>query len=61
MHEETKVTGVDFSDPQAVRVTTQDKDGESRWQARFLIDASGRDTFLAKHFDCKQPHPKHAR
>lgn len=60
VHEETKVTGVDFSTPSSVRVTTRNKDGESRWQARFLIDASGRDTFLANRFDSKQPHPKHA-
>ncbi|MFA5242817.1 MAG: NAD(P)/FAD-dependent oxidoreductase [Sulfuricella sp.] len=60
VHEETKVTGVDFSDPASVRVTTQSEEGESCWQARFLIDASGRDTFLANRFDSKQPHPKHA-
>jgi flavin-dependent dehydrogenase len=60
VHEETKVTGVDFSDPASVSVTTQGKEGETRWQTRFLIDASGRDTFLANRFDSKQPHPKHA-
>ena len=58
--EETKVTDVDFSDPARVRVTTQGQAGESCWQARFLIDASGRDTFLANRFNSKRPHPKHA-
>lgn len=58
--EETRVTGVDFSDPEAVRVSAGGMNGESQWRARFLIDASGRDTFLANRFDCKQPHPKHA-
>ncbi len=60
VQEETRVTEVDFSDPESVHVTTQGVAGESRWQARFLIDASGRDTFLANRMGCKQPHPKHA-
>lgn len=60
VHEETKVTGVDFSDPASVRVTTKSAEGEKTWQTRFLVDASGRDTFLANRFDTKQPHPKHA-
>ncbi len=58
--EETSVTGADFSDAEFVRVTTKDKNGEGHWRTRFLIDASGRDTFLANRFKCKQPHPKHA-
>ena len=58
--EETKVTAVDFSDPQMVRVTTRDSAGEGAWQAKYLIDASGRDTFLANRFNSKAPHPKHA-
>ena len=60
VYEETSVTGADFSDAEFVRVTTKGKDGESHWRTRFLIDASGRDTFLASRFKCKQPHPKHA-
>jgi flavin-dependent dehydrogenase len=60
VHEETRVTEVDFSDPAMVRATTQGKDGQQQWQARFVIDASGRDTFLANRFQCKTPHPKHA-
>lgn len=60
VYEETSVTGADFSDAECVCVTTHGKDGESQWRTRFLIDASGRDTFLANRFKCKQPHPKHA-
>ena len=60
VHEETKVTAVDFSDPASVRVSTQSAAGEQQWQARFLIDASGRDTFLANRLKTKAPHPKHA-
>ncbi len=60
VHEETRVTQVDFSDPETVVVTAHHPEGEKQWRARFLIDASGRDTFLANRFKCKQPHPKHA-
>lgn len=60
VHEETRVLITDFGDPDWVHVTAQGNEGESHWQARFLIDASGRDTFLAKRFDIKQSHPEHA-
>src|SRR5579863_1255318 len=33
--------------------------GTSRWQARFLIDASGRDTFLGNRLQCKQRNRRH--
>jgi flavin-dependent dehydrogenase len=29
------------------------------WRARFVVDASGRDTLLANQFHCKQKNPKH--
>jgi len=60
VYEETRVNQVDFSDPKSVVVTARHPEGERQWHARFLIDASGRDTFLANRFKCKQPHPKHA-
>ncbi len=35
-------------------------DGTRRtWRARFLVDASGRDTLLANHFRCKEKNPRH--
>ena len=43
-----------------VRVVAEHEDGSrSRWEARFLIDASGRDTFLANHLRVKQRNPRH--
>ena len=29
------------------------------WRARYLVDASGRDTLLANQFRCKEKNPKH--
>lgn len=60
VYEDTKVDAVDFEDPKSVSVTTKGPDGVRHWRAQFLIDASGRDTFLANRFRCKVPHPKHA-
>jgi hypothetical protein len=52
VHEETKVTDVDTtSDPERVTVTTLSAEGEvATHEARFLVDASGREALLgAKH------------
>ena len=38
---------------------THDDGREQAWQARFLVDASGRDTFLANRFQIKHRNPKH--
>lgn len=36
------------------------EDGSTpRWHARFVVDASGRDTLLGKQFDIKRRNPKH--
>ena len=36
------------------------EDGTRRsWRAKFLIDASGRDTLLANHFHCKEKNARH--
>ena len=29
------------------------------WRAKFLVDATGRDTLLANHFKCKERNPRH--
>ncbi|HVL57260.1 MAG TPA: NAD(P)/FAD-dependent oxidoreductase [Burkholderiaceae bacterium] len=42
-----------------VRVTSACGDSRRHWQARFLVDASGRDTFLANRFKCKLKNRKH--
>jgi flavin-dependent dehydrogenase len=42
------------------RVEAQLQDGSTRhWQARYLVDASGRDTFLASHLGIKRRNPRH--
>jgi flavin-dependent dehydrogenase len=43
-----------------VRAQVQCEDGRVQaWQARFLVDASGRDTFLANRLQVKRRDPKH--
>ncbi|MBA4263601.1 MAG: hydroxylase [Comamonadaceae bacterium] len=55
-----KATGVDFLPDDTVMVKSTLDDGhEIHWHARFLIDASGRDTFLANRFRIKQRSDKH--
>ena len=41
----------------AARFSTTARD--ARWRARFVVDASGRDTLLANKFKCKQKNPDH--
>jgi len=37
----------------------RDDGGEEHWRARFVVDASGRDTFLGNRFKAKQRNPRH--
>ena len=54
-----RVTAVDFADAGSARVTARDEAGaEQRWEARFVVDASGRDTFLAGQLGLKQRNPR---
>jgi flavin-dependent dehydrogenase len=60
VHEGTRVTEVDFGSREAVLVSAQGDDGATRrWRAQFLVDASGRDTFLANRFGIKRRNVKH--
>lgn len=61
VHEGCKVTGVEFHEEgQGATVTARYDDGHERqWRARFLVDASGRDTFLANRFKIKARNPHH--
>jgi flavin-dependent dehydrogenase len=60
VHEGCKVTAVDFLSGGGARITARTDDGQDQvWQARFVVDASGRDTFLANRFKIKQRNPKH--
>ena len=55
----TRVTDADLR-KDGVRITTRDEDGkEQRWHAQFIVDASGRDTFLANKLGMKRKNPKH--
>jgi flavin-dependent dehydrogenase len=54
-----RVTRVDFR-PGGADVTARLEDGAERtWRTRFVVDASGRDTFLANRFGCKERNREH--
>ncbi|MGH8751624.1 MAG: NAD(P)/FAD-dependent oxidoreductase [Burkholderiales bacterium] len=60
VHEETRVKQVEFHKQQNSLVTAVDAQSVTRvWDTRFVIDASGRDTFLAEFFGIKQRNRKH--
>ena len=56
-----RVKGVAFAaDQSGAIVQAQHDDGRTGdWRARFVVDASGRDTVLGKQFDIKRRNPKH--
>ncbi|MFT3778647.1 MAG: NAD(P)/FAD-dependent oxidoreductase [Ottowia sp.] len=57
--EGARVRQVDFDDGGA-DVTAQMEDGsQRRWRARFVVDASGRDTVLANKFKTKERNTRH--
>jgi 2-polyprenyl-6-methoxyphenol hydroxylase-like FAD-dependent oxidoreductase len=54
-----RVTNIDFQDNRAA-VTARHEDGrEARWHPKFIVDASGRDTFLANQLEIKRRNRKH--
>ncbi len=54
-----RVTDVRFN-AQGAEVGAQNEDGsEQTWQSRFVVDASGRDTYLASRLGIKRRNPKH--
>ncbi len=60
VNEGCKVTAVDLLAQGGARVTAMHDDGRMQhWQARYLVDASGRDTFLARRFKTKERNPRH--
>ena len=60
-HEEMTVMKVELLASGDHRVTVVDAAGqESTWQTKFLVDASGRDTFLSGKRGWKHRNPKHA-
>lgn len=64
VYEGARVTSVDFGDlarngDTVVHLQLQDA-SRQEWRTRFLVDASGRDTFLAERFGIKRRNRKHA-
>jgi flavin-dependent dehydrogenase len=59
IREGVKVTDVAFS-PDQVLVTAKTEEGEAQhWRAKFLIDATGRDTFMSRRNKLKQKSTQH--
>jgi len=57
--EACRVNAVEFT-PRGATVSARAEDGtEQRWNARFVVDASGRDTFLASRMGIKRRNKKH--
>jgi flavin-dependent dehydrogenase len=57
--EECRATGVQFY-PEGAIVTGRGREGDERtWRARFVVDATGRDTLLARQFGIKRRNQKH--
>ena len=56
-----RVRDVAFApDHSGATVHARHEDGRTQeWRARFVVDASGRDTLLGKQFDVKRRNPKH--
>jgi flavin-dependent dehydrogenase len=65
VHEGCRVRNVEFladgrPDGMRARIHAQHDDGRSEtWLARYVVDASGRDTFLASRLNFKHRNPKH--
>ena len=55
-----RVNGIEFRRGGTHRVEAVGEDGAAHsWEARFVVDASGRDTMLAKRFGLKRKNPNH--
>lgn len=57
--EACRATGVEFNAEGAAVTVRQEDGGQRRWQAKFVVDASGRDTVLANQFGIKRRNPQH--
>ncbi|HET9576066.1 MAG TPA: NAD(P)/FAD-dependent oxidoreductase [Nitrospira sp.] len=59
-YEGVRAQRVDFRPGQTSLVYTEDREGRARtWEARFIVDASGRDTFLSGQLGGKHRSKKH--
>ncbi len=60
VHEGARVRAAEFTPGGPTMLDVEHDDGgRSRWQAQFLVDASGRDTFLANLLGFKRKNKKH--
>lgn len=56
-----RVTELDLDGSDGVRVTSKNEAGQQdQWRARFLVDASGRDTLVANKLSLKDRNRRHA-
>jgi flavin-dependent dehydrogenase len=59
--EATHVTGVDLNEHGRSRVSASDATGRARvWDAGFVVDASGRDSLLARNLRWRRRNPTHS-
>jgi flavin-dependent dehydrogenase len=54
-----RATGIEFHSRGAEVSARDEEGGERKWQTRFVVDASGRDTFLASRLGIKERSKKH--
>ena len=60
VREGMRVTDIEFRTGQPTRVHAEDESGAPHlWETGYLVDASGRDTFLASRQKTKQRNPRH--
>lgn len=59
VHEDCLVRAVDFDTEGATVRAEMGDGGLRRWRARYVVDASGRDTLLARQLGLKQRNPRH--
>ncbi|MDN5864538.1 MAG: tryptophan 7-halogenase [Gammaproteobacteria bacterium] len=61
VHEGVRVTSIEFRPGKPSLVRARGEDGEEvAWETRFVVDASGRDTFLSGRLGLKRKNKKHA-
>jgi flavin-dependent dehydrogenase len=59
-HEGIRVRRVEFRPGHTSLIHSEDEQGQSRtWEARFVVDATGRDTFLSSQLGGKERNPHH--
>lgn len=60
VHQECKVKSIDLAGQNGATVFAEYSDGrQEQWTAKFVVDASGRDTFIANKLQIKHRNPKH--